>query len=1158
MKKKILAMVLSLAMAATMLPATSVQAADGVTAAAPTQLSDEIVDLGLSASSVKSDYTASWEKLAGINENWEPTVSNDGTGKGWGNYPQAEGSKHCVQYNWNAPVTTNWMQIFWYDDGGGTRIPPTLTIQYRNDKIVSPDDPTVPAPDDDEGWTNVTMITDYADAQMTDQYNTIGFEEITATSIRLVMPIRQGASAMGIYRWKVMAPLSGEAADQRDKDALTLPAQTDEAFNLPSKTISGKAISWESSNTAITVDGTTAKVAKVAEETDVTMTAKVDGGVFKSIIVKVLPSAEKIDLSTITVPGYPYTTEYTGAAQWPRNVGTLNIDGTELSENINYTCSGTFQTDGPINAGEKTVILTAKEGDKLCTGSITLTYTITPKVLREENVTLEQEEYTYVEGTPIEPAVIVKATVISTETWQPVEVVLEKDKDYTVTYSNNTAPGAGMVTVTGKGNFSGTIQKSFSINEAGKTAIGAATVTLEKDTYLETGAAIEPGVTSVVLGEKTLTKDTDYSVSYMNNEVPGTAEVVIAGKGDYTGSVKKTFTILKDLNKTEIVLSNNGIYEYTGEAISPFIEVVRYGSQELKWQQDWMPVMPEEDVINPGTYEIGITCEGITGKDFGGSKTITFKVVKTLTEADVTVNGEYMQTGAQIKPDITVKVTLKENGEDVEKTLVKDTDYTVEYGENITVGEEAGTVIVKGKGDYAGTVTKKFAIKEDPNFNNKIDLGGVTVTFPNEGKYEYTGAKIQPTATVKDGETPLVNESDYTAEYPQDVISVGEKSVTVNPGSNGKYKNSKAASYEIKARTLTDSNAEVTLTMPGNIEEGTQIKPEVSVKVTVNNYAHEWYQEGDAAITHDLAKDTDYTVEYGENKTPGAEAGTVIITGKGNYAGSVVKKFDIPGSGQEVTKTDLKDAVVTVPNCTYNKKPQAPAVTVKVGGKTLVKDTDYTVSYANNVNAGTAKALITAKEGSAYTGSAEKSFTINKANATIKAKNITKTAGEKNFSFGASVNSGGKLSYKSSKTKIIKVVKGKAQITGVGTSKITITAAATANYKAAAKTINIKVNKPKRATLSKAESKKSGQLKISWKKDAKAAGYKVIYSTDKKFKNKKAARTVTIKKNKTVSKTIKKLKKGKKYYVKVCSYAKIGKKEVLGSYSKVKSVKIKK
>ena len=246
----------------------------------------------------------------------------------------------------------------------------------------------------------------------------------------------------------------------------------------------------------------------------------------------------------------------------------------------------------------------------------------------------------------------------------------------------------------------------------------------------------------------------------------------------------------------------------------------------------------------------------------------------------------------------------------------------------------------------------------------------------------------------------------------------------------------------------------------------------------------------------------------------------------------------------------MKDAVITVPNCTYNKKAQTPAVTVNLGDKTLVKDTDYTVSYANNTNAGTAKVIITAKEGSAYSGTAEKSFTINKANATIKAKNITKTAGEKNFSFGASVNSGGKLSYKSSKTKVIKVVKGKAQITGVGTSKITISAADTANYKAATKTINIKVNKPKKATLSKVESKKSGQLKISWKKDAKAAGYKVIYSTDKK--------TVTIKKNKTVSKTIKKLKKGKKYYVKVCSYAKIGKKEVLGSYSKVKSVKIKK
>ncbi len=1156
MKKRILAMALSLAMVFTMLPATSAKAEGSVTPAAAAQSSDSgrvaavsPDDVGQYAA-VSSSGTTGDRNLESIKDaNWEP-LGNMGNQSeyvperfGWGNWnmplPEEEGY-YYVQYDWAEAITTSNMQIYWWDDNGGLGPAASLKILYKDEN-------------GDSEWKEAAMTTDFETAKKLGQYNEIEFQEISSKSIRLAMQKggRPGINGVGICRWKVMASLS---QDDKDKTALVLPEKVEADFQLPATTLSGKPITWESSNAAITVDGTTAKVASVTTETAVTMTAKVDGAVFKTLTVIVKPAFQIIDLATITVPNYPYTTEYNGLDQWPRGVGTLTVGDTVLTENVNYRCSGTFQThlSGPKNAGEKTVVITAIEGDKLCTGSKELTYTITPKALAEENVTLEQTEYTYVEGTAIEPGVTVKVTL------NGQEATLEKDTDYTVTYSNNTAPGAGTVTVTGKGNFGGTVQKSFSINEAGKTSIGSAVITLEEDVFLEADAAIEPGVTSVVLGEQTLVKDTDYTVSYINNEVPGTAEVVIIGKGSYTGSVKKAFTILKDLGKAEIVLSNNGIYEYTGEAIDPFIEAVMYNNTKLTWQQDWMPVMPEEDVISPGIYEIGITSEGITGNAFGGSKTVTFKVVKTLTEADVTVNGEYMQTGAQIKPDITVKVTLKEGGEDVEKTLVKDTDYTVEYGENNTVGEEAGTVIVKGMGNYAGTVTKKFAIKEDPSFNDKVDLSGVTVTFPNEGKFEYTGAEIKPVATVKDGETSLSYGSDYAAEYPEDVTSVGEKSVTVIPGSNGNYKNSKTATYEIKARTLTENNTEVTLTMPDNMEAGTQITPEVSVKVTVSNYANEWYQEGEAAITHNLVKDTDYTVEYGENNTPGTEAGTVTITGKGNYAGNIEKKFDIPGSGQEVTKTDLKDAVVTVPDCTYNTKAQTPAVTVKIGDKTLVNDTDYTVSYVNNINAGTAKAVITAKEGSIYVGKAEKNFTINKADAVIQAKNITKTAGEKNFSFGASVNSGGKLSYVSSKTNVIKVVNNMAQITGVGTSKITIMAEATANYKAATKTIDIKVNKPKKATLSKVMSKKSGQLKVTWKKDAKAAGYKVMYSTDKKFKNKKATKIVTVKKNKTVSKTFKRLKKGKKYYVKVCSYVKIGKKEVLGSYSKVKSVKIKK
>ena len=79
---------------------------------------------------------------------------------------------------------------------------------------------------------------------------------------------------------------------------------------------------------------------------------------------------------------------------------------------------------------------------------------------------------------------------------------------------------------------------------------------------------------------------------------------------------------------------------------------------------------------------------------------------------------------------------------------------------------------------------------------------------------------------------------------------------------------------------------------------------------------------------------------------------------------------------------------------------------------------------------------------------------------------------------------------------------------------------------------------------------------MKWKKVSKASGYIIQFSTDKKFK--KDLRKVTVGKSKTVSKTVGKLKAGKKYYVRVCAYVKSGGKKIQGNWSKVKSVKVKK
>ena len=87
-------------------------------------------------------------------------------------------------------------------------------------------------------------------------------------------------------------------------------------------------------------------------------------------------------------------------------------------------------------------------------------------------------------------------------------------------------------------------------------------------------------------------------------------------------------------------------------------------------------------------------------------------------------------------------------------------------------------------------------------------------------------------------------------------------------------------------------------------------------------------------------------------------------------------------------------------------------------------------------------------------------------------------------------------------------------------------------------------------------SAKSRSLKISWKKQTKqSSGYQISYATNKKFKK---AKSINITKNKTTNKTIKSLKKGTTYYVRIRTYKKIGKKKYYSEWSKVKSVKIKK
>ena len=146
--------------------------------------------------------------------------------------------------------------------------------------------------------------------------------------------------------------------------------------------------------------------------------------------------------------------------------------------------------------------------------------------ISKASVTLSTSTYAY-DGKAKKPGVMVKLN----------GKTLKNGTDYTVSYSNNIKVGTAKVTITGKGNYTGSVSKTFSIKNNFKKATVSGI-----STKAFTGKNITQSIT-VKYNGKALKNGTDYTVSYSNNKKIGTATVKIAGKGSYTGTVTKTFKI---------------------------------------------------------------------------------------------------------------------------------------------------------------------------------------------------------------------------------------------------------------------------------------------------------------------------------------------------------------------------------------------------------------------------------------------------------------------------------------------------------------------------------------------------------------------------------------------------------------------------------------
>ena len=408
---------------------------------------------------------------------------------------------------------------------------------------------------------------------------------------------------------------------------------------------------------------------------------------------------------------------------------------------------------------------------------------------------------------------------------------LKIDVPATVTYGDTVTPSVGESKPAGAGDVTfkffdednhevlttaqpfdaGTYKVTASCESESTIYTAAATFTVEpreieaKDVAFDkeltyTGNELTQTVTVTVNG-KTLTVGTDYTVSDLTGTEPGSYPVTVAGTGNYTGEVTKSFTISKAQISSAAITYDAGPYGYTGKEWKPEV-TVSFNSATLTAGNDY--TVSYENNINAGTAKIIIT--GI-GDHFTG-----------LTEKTFTINSAEI-SGCTFAPIADVTYNTKAHTPEVTvaisgRTLEADKDYTVSYASNVNAG--TATVTVTGKGNFTGSANTTFTIaKADLNLSvytisslcteTEVKTSTLPSNFFLAAETE-TGFSIALTAAGGDAiftQAPAVVDGENVITYQLNG-GTGEATfnVTVTPVSS----DYKAGTYDLKIQAYDKTN----------------------------------------------------------------------------------------------------------------------------------------------------------------------------------------------------------------------------------------------------------------------------------------------------------------------------------------------------------------
>ncbi len=468
-------------------------------------------------------------------------------------------------------------------------------------------------------------------------------------------------------------------------------------------------------------------------------------------------------------------------------------------------------------------------------------------------------------------------------------------------------------------------------------------------------------------------------------------------------------------------------------------------------------VMHGEIISDKILVRVGIpTYEDNEGKrDFGGWHTdpgtnpnTLFDIDNTEITEDITlyagwesryegfrINGldeaYYEYTGAAIKPEISVTYYDAAYG-DRELTLGK--DYTVSYKNNTNAAGKdavnakgvsvAPSVIVKGKGDYSGTITGTFTIHQrdigeayadlDDEVTNNLNAYHISLIY--NGKDQKLAPKLK--IDLPTGKTVNLSKGkDYTLST-ESVKDVDNYDVIVS--GKGNYTSSRILRVQVSDKTVKSiskvkipaiPNQEYDEYLSGSGYEGYRYvlseSPSAGYKRVVDSKDNvfEWsLTDSSVKPAYTLKENIDYQLEYSDNDTVGTATVTIIGIGD-NYSGSVKKTFKITGIPMSKVTIPKTFEMTTDPDAIYDPATKkfhytgkeivvaGPAnigenitnsadygieLEYKTPGQTvadkLKKGIDYTVTYQKNIEPGTASVIFTGK--GKFTGSVTKKFTI--------------------------------------------------------------------------------------------------------------------------------------------------------------------------------------